>query len=151
MVTFEEVSEIRMKKARQNHETYRELWERCSQKILANAKRNKQSTDYVLTPFVPGRPLINVHRAARYVRDKLSRRGFTVDAETREPFVVLHVDWQCFKDKLKSQFVKIKDERPPQADAATERLLATRSVSQPVATPKDHTDITDDILAILAK
>lgn len=147
MVTFEDVSEIRMKKARQNHEIYRELWEKCSARITADAKRGKQQTHYVLSPFIPGKPLINVHRAARYVRDKLVHRGFEVSTDAQEPFVVVYVDWTCFKTKLKSRFVKFK-KKEEKEDPATERLVHSRTQ---VDTPKDHTDITDEILALLAK
>lgn len=140
MVSFKDVSDIRMQRARNNHENYKEMWRKCSDKVLAETRRNKYETWYVLSPFVPGKPLVNVQRASRYICDKLRHRGFQVEAFTQEPFVVLFIDWKCFSKKWKEQLlVKAKPEEQQQEEKS-------KSLSV-----QKHTDITDEILAILAK
>lgn len=143
MVSFKEVSDIRIQKARMNHEIYKEMWQKCSDKILADAKRNKSDTRYVVSPFIPGKPLVNVERAARYICDKLKYRGFEVVQVPQAPFIILFINWGCFRNKLKEQLIKVRGGPPAMEKPKTEPL--------PPLMPPKQTDITDEILAILAK
>jgi hypothetical protein len=95
MVTLDEVSRIRMEKAKRNHALYKIVWEQCS-KAVTNAVKvsNEQTfTRFVVSPFIPGSPLIDTTRAARYVHDKLVHRGFRVESVDYHPYVVLFISW----------------------------------------------------------
>lgn len=96
MVTLEEVSRVRMEKARRNHALYKIVWEQCSKAVMNAVKvSNEQTyTRFVVSPFIPGSPLIDATRAARYVRDKLVHRGFRVESVDYHPYVVLFVSWE---------------------------------------------------------
>ena len=95
MVTLDEVSRIRMEKAKRNHALYKIVWEQCSRAVTNAVKvSNEQTyTRFVVSPFIPGSPLIDTTRAARYVRDKLVHRGFRVESVDYPPHVVLFIAW----------------------------------------------------------
>jgi hypothetical protein len=131
MVTLDDVSRVRMEKAKRNHALYKIVWEQCSKAVMNAVKvcNDQTFTKFVVSPFIPGSPLIDTTRAARYVRDKLVHRGFRVESVDYYPYVVLFVSW----DKV------------TEPDALKKTLKDTKS--------KDGNGKTlaDDLLRLLAK
>ena len=88
----EEVHDIRMKRAQVNHQTYKQLYQACCERIRRRAAvPNAACAMYYQVPaFVWGRPPFTHSHAARYVSEKLRRNGFHVT----EPCPgTLYVDW----------------------------------------------------------
>lgn len=90
MVTADEARQLRSKKGTINHETYKMIYGKIQNKIQLSASKGKTSIEYVVPPFLPGRPMFSVDHAVRYNRDKLRYNGFTVDVVDD----VLLIDWK---------------------------------------------------------
>lgn len=122
MVTLKDVSRVRLEKAQRNHEAYKAMWEQCSKAILARVKRDERSDGfkYIVSPFFPGHPLLDVRRAARYVTDKLTRNGFQVEPLDSPPFVVLFVSWGNNHELVAQELLKT---RPGKQEAIVNDFL----------------------------
>jgi len=90
MVTADEARRIRVRKGSVNHETYKGIYEKISNRITAAAQRGETSVDYRIPPIVPGRPMYDITHAVRYNADKLRLAGFTVDPVDD----LLKIDWK---------------------------------------------------------
>lgn len=90
MVTADEARHIRVRKGSVNHETYKGIHEKISNRITAAAQRGETSVEYRIPPIVPGRPIYDVKHAIRYNADKLRNSGFTVDPVDD----LLKIDWK---------------------------------------------------------
>jgi hypothetical protein len=138
--TLEAISEMRMQKARINHEAYKELWNQCSRVIMYNARQDLRWARFVVTPWVVGKPLVDTTRAARYIADKLNRRGFRlVQADNRPPFVELWIEWDDAPDP-KKQIVKPK---PP--------VAAEKEPEPEPKKEKTETELIDEVMALIAR
>jgi hypothetical protein len=84
------VQQFRIKKARVNHETYKQLYTALHDRIKRRASTNVTHLLYVVPPIVPGRPVYDPIHAARYITDKLRRGGFRVESAQGH---VLFIDW----------------------------------------------------------
>lgn len=80
-------------RARLNHETYKYLYEQCSNVIRERAATRylPQYVDYKVPALLFHRPPYKHHHAVRYVTEKLQRNGFTV--ELTHPPDTLRVTW----------------------------------------------------------
>lgn len=69
-----------MKRAQLNHETYKQLFKACCERIRTRVgmPRAPQHVHYQVPLFVWGRPPFKHSHALRYVSEKLRRNGFTV-------------------------------------------------------------------------
>lgn len=143
MVTLQDVSCVRLQKAKTNHETYRELWMKCSDNVLTKARQKESFYRFVIVPLIPGKPLIDVSRAARYIRDKLERRGFQVTVEMRPPVAALHISWEH------SQEIALKELKKAVAPQPTSPLLPPSNAKQMSLLPPTKDE--DDLFAMLAR
>lgn len=98
MVTADEARRIRVRKGSVNHETYKGIHEKISNRITAAAQRGETSVDYRIPPIIPGRPIYDINHAIRYNTDKLRNSGFTVE---------------CADDLLKIDWKPKKSQKPP--------------------------------------
>lgn len=77
---IEELHKIRLKRARVNHETYKQLFKACCDRIRRRVDMPlaPYSMYYQVPPFVWGRPPYKHSHALRYVSEKLMRNGYEV-------------------------------------------------------------------------
>jgi hypothetical protein len=109
MVTAEEARRIRVRKGSVNHETYKGIYEKISNRITAAAQRGETSVEYRIPPIVPGRPIYDINHAIRYNADKLRLAGFDVDPEDD----LLKIDWKPKpQPKLKQSTTSQSPTRP---------------------------------------
>lgn len=86
-----DVQQIRVKRGRVNHETYRQLYASLHDRIKRRAAANGTNLTYQVPPFVIGRPVYTPSHAVRYVSDKLRRGGFGVTVLADG--MTLFIDW----------------------------------------------------------
>lgn len=91
LLTVMDIQQIRVDRARVNHETYKQLYATVHDRIKRRASVNATHLAYAVPPFVPGRPVYVLSHAARYITDKLRRGGFAVLVS--EDGGTLFVDW----------------------------------------------------------
>lgn len=89
---IEEIHKIRLKRAKTNHETYKQLFNACCDRIRRRASMPfaPYSMYYQVPPLVWGRPPYTHSHALRYVSEKLRRNGF--DVAESSPGTLL-VEW----------------------------------------------------------
>lgn len=89
---IQDVHAIQLSRAKVNHETYKQLFQACCDRIRRRAliPGAPRCMHYAVPPFVWGRPPFTHAHAARYVCEKLQRNGFRVSHAA--PGVLL-VDW----------------------------------------------------------
>lgn len=89
---IEDVHNIRLKRAKTNHETYKQLFAACCERIKRRVSLPNPPTAmvYHVPAFVWGRPPFKHSHAVRYVSDKLRRNGFHVSEAAPG---ALHVEW----------------------------------------------------------
>lgn len=79
-----------------NRETYREILAELQKGIRMANDNGAKELSYRIPPFVPGRPLFQASRAAKYVRKKLTLAGFQVNVESPHPEVqTVTVRWNA--------------------------------------------------------
>lgn len=89
LLTVTDVQQVRVERARVNHETYKQLLNAVYERIKRRATASATHLTYAIPFFVPGRPVYDPTHAARYITDKLRRGGFQVETKDQ----TLHVDW----------------------------------------------------------
>ena len=89
---IQDVHAIQLDRAKTNHETYKQLFQACCDRIRrrAHIPGAPRCMHYAVPPFVWGRPPFTHAHATRYVCEKLQRNGFRVSHAA--PGVLL-VDW----------------------------------------------------------
>ncbi|WIA10855.1 hypothetical protein OEZ85_011021 [Tetradesmus obliquus] len=101
MVHVNELTVDRASVAMRHHAVYRAVWEDVETKVMAANRAGAQELQYRLSALhiiMLGQPLVSSQRAARYVRDKLTRNGFAVIArDLGQVGVVLDISWQARK------------------------------------------------------
>ena len=128
---IEEIHRIRLKRAQTNHETYKQLFDACCDRIRrrAHLPLAPYSMYYQVPPFVWGRPPYKHSHALRYVSEKLRRNGFRVSEST--PGTLL-VEWTRpsvapAPSKPKSKPKPAKQPKPnPSSKKLSARLAALR-------------------------
>lgn len=111
MVTAADMHAIRVQKSRVNHETYKEIYARASERIKVHG--NMGATDVVLKipSYVAGRPVYDVTHATRYVVEKLKLAGFEARAQSGD---TVYASW-----KHPPPAPKKPPRPPPQPQTAT--------------------------------
>ena len=79
----------RTKKHSKNHEIYKELLQCVYNKIKMKNELGHLSMMYVLSPIMPGKPLINLDHAIMYITKKLKAGNFKIQCANN----VLYIDW----------------------------------------------------------
>lgn len=90
MVTADEARRLRVNKSSINHQTYKEIYGKITNRIKAAAAQGQTQLEFRIPPFVPGRPLYDVTHAARYASEKMTISGFRVRAHGE----ILSIDWR---------------------------------------------------------
>ena len=127
MVTADEARRIRVRKGSVNHETYKGIHEKISNRITAAAQRGETYVEYRIPPIVPGRPIYDINHAIRYNADKLRLAGFTVDPVDD----LLKIDWKP-KPKPKARQTPQSPARPkpPQPTQQKVNFKSSGAISQ---------------------
>lgn len=116
---IEDIHAIRMKRAQVNHETYKQLFRTCCERIRRRVALPKapQHVHYQVPPFVWGRPPFKHAHALRYVSEKLRRNGFVVSEAS--PGTLL-VEWPRTRQRAPPPPKK----KPSQPSKAPSKLSA---------------------------
>ena len=109
MVTADEARQLRVSKGAVNHETYKEIYSKLSNRIKLAAGRGETSLEYHVPPLIPGRPMYDISHAVRYNADKLRHAGFAVDIDAD----LLRVDWTAPAPVPKEKPKQKKQPPPP--------------------------------------
>jgi len=117
MLRVSDLTGKELDRARQNHETYKELYDNCVKHIRRRNEMGQTTTRYHVPGFVVGRPLFNHAHAVRYIREKLERGKF--DVETVGTGEIM-IDWttqkrHVIRKKAPKQAVKKDKEDIPRA------------------------------------
>lgn len=91
MVTAADMHAIRVQKSRVNHETYKEIYGRVSERIKVHGNMGARDIVLKIPSYVAGRPLYDVTHATRYVVEKLKLAGFEVRAQSDD---TVYVSWK---------------------------------------------------------
>ena len=89
-----DVHTLRLERAKVNHQTYKDLFRVCCERIRrrAGVRNSPAAMHYQVPPFVWGRPPFQHTHAVRYVSEKLSRNGFRVTPSPAQHGMLL-VEW----------------------------------------------------------
>lgn len=124
---IQDVHAIQLKRARVNHETYKQLFQGCCDRIRRRATipGAPRCMHYTVPPFVWGRPPYTHAHAERYVSEKLARNGFRV---THAAPGVLLVDWSLRPPKPPKQAPpkQAPSKKPKQPRQAKQPKLSAR-------------------------
>ncbi len=91
MVTAAEMHAIRVEKSRVNHDTYKEIYARASEKIKVHGTMGARDILVKIPSYVAGRPVYDVTHATRYVVEKFKLAGFEARAQSED---VVYVSWK---------------------------------------------------------
>ena len=91
MLTADAVREVRVRRAKVNHETYKQLYEGVCKRIKSRVQYHPDQTSmwHQVPPLVVGRPIYNHDHAVRYIDEKLRHHGFRVVQVGHG----MHIDW----------------------------------------------------------
>lgn len=122
MVTADEIRSIREHRAKTNHETYKQIFQTCTDRIQLLVRAHPMSTamTFDVPPFVIGRPVYDVAHAKRYVIGALEKNGFKVRHDLESSTIC--IDWSKPRKKKKKK-------RPPrEAQETIERGAEQRTL-----------------------
>lgn len=93
MLTVQDVKHMAVDKSKINRDIYKELLHMCYRKIRAKIQMDKKtkSVEFVLPPFIIGKPVYNTRHATRYIIDSLHKGGFRT--EVIEDGRLIRVAW----------------------------------------------------------
>lgn len=89
VLQIDDLSKIRNKKHNKNHEIYKEILENICNKIHMKNRLGHVNMTYVLSPIMPGKPLVNIEHAMMYIIRKLKAGKFKVTVMNN----ILFIDW----------------------------------------------------------
>jgi len=81
MLTVHDVRHLAEDKSKVNRDIYKELLRMCYRKIRTKIQLDKKtkSVEFVLPPFIIGKPVYNTAHAVRYITDALRKGGFRTE------------------------------------------------------------------------
>ena len=129
-LTVDDVRQIRAQKAGVNHATYKTIYNSIETAITRRAARGDTSIDYVVPPFIPGRPMYQLDHAIRYCREKLHLNGFHVSVKDSD---VLLIDWKPQPPQGKPQPPQGKPQ-PPRPQPQRNNIRVNNSTNTPTYT-----------------
>lgn len=141
MLTADDVRDIRIRRAKVNHETYKQLYEGVCRRIKSRAQYHPDQTDmwHQVPPLVVGRPIYHHDHAARYITEKLRRYGFRVEQVGHG----MHIDWTPARPPPPPP--------PPPVPPVPPKNKRHRPKSGSVSKPKSLSDQAREVHASLAK
>ena len=125
MVTADEARRIRVKKGAVNHETYKEIYGKITNRIKLAAARGDSDLEFTIPPLIPGRPMYDMMHAMRYNRDKLVHNGYRVDTFSND---TLRIDWKPDANAPKTQ--PRKTVAPAKTPALTKSFGSSTGISE---------------------
>jgi hypothetical protein len=96
LLTVQSLTDEDIARSRMNRETYKLLLQACYAQVQLRAQCNVRSFIYTIPLFLPNRPGFKVHRANRYICDKLARGGFRAAPVTQNS---IYIDWSHARPK----------------------------------------------------
>lgn len=78
MLTVRQLTTPRLERSRQNHETYKMIYETFAEQIRKRNEIGATATRFQVPAIFPGRGIYDHAHAVRYVAEKLKRGGFEV-------------------------------------------------------------------------
>jgi len=121
MLRVSDLTDKELNRARQNHQTYKDLYNQCTEHIKRRNEMGQSMTRYHVPGFVVGRPLFNHQHAVRYITEKLERGKFHVEKRGTAELVI---DWTNQKRDV------IRKKAPKQATAKEDVPRALRESSR---------------------
>lgn len=154
MLNINELNEKDRARARQNHETYKILYEKCANHIRRRHALGHKYTTWKVDGIVIGRPIYTYEHALRYIVEKLRKGGFEayIDQETLD----LVISWGKKKKKesnKKSSSSKSKERDVRKASVSNDIVSAWMNDSStiPKSKKKRGTSSTGDSLEMRLK
>ena len=95
-----------IERSRQNHETYKLLYEKCAACIKQRNDLGHIWLRHTVPVYVMGRPLFSIDHAKRYIREKLTRGKFRVE-EFEGDLII------CWGDEKERAIRKMAGIKPP--------------------------------------
>ena len=95
-----------IERSRQNHETYKLLYEKCAACIKQRNDLGHIWLRHTVPGYVMGRPLFSIDHAKRYIREKLTRGKFRVE-EFEGDLII------CWGDEKERAIRKMAGIKPP--------------------------------------
>lgn len=105
-ITVDKLHEQHKKKMDKCKEIYRTFLEKCFNRIQNRNELGYQSMYYTIPPFSIGTPLYDYNRAIRYVKTKLTSKGFKVQTHDN----TLYIDWLPRVNPKKERTLKDNEE-----------------------------------------
>jgi hypothetical protein len=89
VLKIHELLNERARKHKKNHEIYKELLEQIYTKIKNKNQLGHVNMTYLISPIIPGKPLINIEHAMMYICRKLNAGNF----KTRVSNNIIYIEW----------------------------------------------------------
>lgn len=153
MLNINELNEKDKARARQNHETYKMLYEKCANHIRRRHALGHKFTTWKVDGIVLGRPVYTYEHALRYIVEKLRKGGFEayIDQETLD----LVISWEKKKkaSNKNSSSTKPKERDARKASVSNDIVSAwmNDSATIPKSKKKKGTSTTGDSLEMRLK
>lgn len=125
MTTAGDAQRMRFEKASMNHATYKIILGQIQQKIRSHAMMRETSVTVRVPEYVPGRPVYRVHRAARYVTEKLRILGFEASKYGAGTTFFVDVAWKSAAPAPRPP----KPPKPPKRRDAPNIVVTSADVS----------------------
>lgn len=100
MISIKDLHGIKVHRAVNNREMYKNVYNKCKDKIILSALRGHNSTNFFIRPIDLDRPLINTKNAFNYIRDKLTKGNFKVMHVTDGFTYMLVISWDLDRTDL---------------------------------------------------
>lgn len=105
MLSVEDVMNIRIHRSSFNHDLYKDLLQKCYDKILWYARMGHSSAFFYIRPLQFDRPLVNTRNAYNYIRDKLEKGNFKVETITDGSTYLLIITWIQDRTEMLRQWI----------------------------------------------
>ena len=89
ILSVHELKKAQSAKRLKNKELYKELLNGIYFKIKEKNKNGYTNLVYIISPIIPGKPLVNIEHACTYIYKKLTQGNFKVNIVTNKIFI----DW----------------------------------------------------------
>jgi hypothetical protein len=89
ILSVNELKQEKKNKHDKNKQIYREILTQVYSKIQQKNKEGYTFLIFLISPIVPGKPLINIHNASIYIYKKLIKGNFKVNIQGNK----MYIDW----------------------------------------------------------
>lgn len=92
MLSVRELENQRLLRAQKNHDTYKHIYNMCTNQIRRQNSTGNTCLLYAIPSFIVGRTPFTHSHAIRYTVEKLQRGGFRVTTDPESPGIIF-VEW----------------------------------------------------------